>query len=235
MLSVLALNRIGRFLLDEGLVDPEYVSEHDSVLIVFQRLKDLFYPISASRTYISVVERRYAEAFVLKKMDEEFDPFGQRNLSGIEKASCQRIESSSAGKATIFLCAVFPFPVPFDRFGMAVRALFHLKRIDERYLVYRKRLVLCIVPSFAFVIDERGKREISVKFRKRGPQRERIIVLLVFHGGLCAHRKENEDTNRQVIGFVSLPMNPIFCLFQGKKIIPLKAAWPATMCKPVFS
>ncbi|MDY2896474.1 MAG: hypothetical protein SOT51_06255, partial [Candidatus Enterosoma sp.] len=86
----------------------------------------------------------------------------------------------------------------------------------------------------AFVIDERGKWELSVKFRKRGPQRERVLVLLVLHGGLYAHRKENEDTNRQVIGFVSLPMNPIFCLFQGKKIISLKASWPATMCKPVF-
>ena len=50
---------------------------------------------------------------------------------------------------------------------MAVRALFYLKRIDERYLVYRKRLVFGIVPSFAFVIDERGKRELSVKFRKK--------------------------------------------------------------------
>src|SRR5574344_996496 len=69
VLSVLGLNSIGRFLLDEGLVAPEYVTEHYSVLIVFQRLKDLFYPISASRTDISVVERRYAEAFVLKKMD----------------------------------------------------------------------------------------------------------------------------------------------------------------------
>lgn len=134
----------------------------------------------------------------------------------------------------ISLCSVFPFSVSFDRFGMAVRALFHLKRIDERYLVYRKRLVLGIVPCFAFVIDERGKWELSVKFRKRGPQRERVLVLLVLHGGLYAHRKENEDTNRQVIGFVSLPMNPIFCLFQGKKIISLKASWPATMCKPVF-
>lgn len=42
VLSVLGLNSIGRFLLDEGLVDPEYVTEHYSVLIVFQRLKDLF-------------------------------------------------------------------------------------------------------------------------------------------------------------------------------------------------
>ena len=134
----------------------------------------------------------------------------------------------------ISLCSVFPFSVLFDRFGMAVRTLFYLKRIDERYLVYRKRLVLGIVPCFAFVIDERGKWELSVKFRKRGPQRERVLVLLVLHGGLYAHRKENEDTNRQVIGFVSLPMNPIFCLFQGKKIISLKASWPATMCKPVF-
>ena len=134
----------------------------------------------------------------------------------------------------ISLCSVFHFYVLFDRFGMAVRTLFYLKRIDERYLVYRKRLVLGIVPCFAFVIDERGKWELSVKFRKRGPQRERVLVLLVLHGGLYAHRKENEDTNRQVIGFVSLPMNPIFCLFQGKKIISLKASWPATMCKPVF-
>lgn len=134
----------------------------------------------------------------------------------------------------ISLCSVFPFSVLFNRFGMAVRTLFYLKRIDERYLVNRKRLVLGIVLSYAFVIDERGKWEFSVKFRKRGPQRERVLVLLFFYGGLYAHRKENEDTIRQVIGFVFLPMNPIFCLFQCKKIIPLKAPWLATMCKPVF-
>jgi len=94
--------------------------------------------------------------------------------------------------------------------------------------------VFGILPSFAFVIGERGKRELSVKFRKGGPQRERVIVLFVFLGGLCLRFPSDEHTNRQVIGFVSLPMNPIFCLFQGKKIIPLKAAWPATMCKSVF-
>ena len=92
-----------------------------------------------------------------------------------------------------------------------------------------------IVPSFPFVIDERGKRGFSFKFRKRGSQRERVLVLFVFRGGLCAHRKENEDTNRQVIGFVSLPMNPIFCLFQGNKIIPPNESQSATMCKPVFT
>ena len=32
----------------------------------------------------------------------------------------------------ISLCSVFPFSVLFDRFGMAVRTLFYLKRIDER-------------------------------------------------------------------------------------------------------
>lgn len=167
-------------------------------------------------------------------MDKEFDPFSHRNLPGIEKTSCQRIESSSAGKAVISLCAVFLFSVSFDLFGMAVRTLFYLKRIDERYLVNRKRLMFGIVPAFAFVIDERGKRELSVKFRKGGPQRERVIVLFAFHGGLCAHRKENEDTNRQVIGSVFLPMNPIFCLFQGKKIIPPNETWPSTMCKLIF-
>ena len=122
----------------------------------------------------------------------------------------------------------------FDCFGKAVRTLLHLKRNDERYLVNRKKLVFGILPSFAFVIGERGKRELSVKFRKGGPQRERVIVLFVFLGGLCLRFPSDEHTNRQVIGFVSLPMNPIFCLFQGKKIIPLKAAWPATMCKSVF-
>lgn len=215
VLSVLTGDHVGRLLLDEGLIDPEYVSEYDSVLIVFQCHKDLFHPISACRTYIPVVQRGYAEAFVLEEMDKEFNLPSYGNLPGIDQTSGKRIESSSACKAEISLCAVLPFPVPFDRFGMAIWALFHLKRIDELYLVNRKRLVLCIVPSFAFFMDEGWKRKCPVKFRKCGPQREPVFILQFFHGGLYAHRKGSEDTNRQVIGFVSLPMNPIFTFFKA--------------------
>lgn len=68
VLSVLAIICIGRFLLDEGLVNPKFVTEHDFVLIVFQNLKALFYPISACWTNISVVERKYSESLTLKKM-----------------------------------------------------------------------------------------------------------------------------------------------------------------------
>ena len=154
MLPVLTGDHVGRLLLDEGLIDPEYVSEYDSVLIVFQCHKDLFHPISACRTHIPVVQRGYAEAFVLEEMNKEFNPLSYGNLPGIEQTSGKRIESSSACKAEISLRAVLPFPVLFDRFGMAIWTLFHLKRIDELYLVNRKWLMLCVVPSFAFVMDE---------------------------------------------------------------------------------
>lgn len=144
-------------------------------------------------------------------MDKEFNLLSYGNLPGIEQTSGKRIASSSACKAEISLCAV----LPFDRFEMAIWALFHLKRIDELYLVNRKWLMLFIVLSFAFVRDEGWKRKCPVKFRKCGPQREPVFVLQFFHGGLCAHRKGSEDTNRQVIGFVSLPMNPIFTFFKA--------------------
>lgn len=115
-------DRAIRLVAQEAFVDADIPIEPNVLRIVLQDQKYLPKPISACIVGVSVVQGGAEDALMLEETDEEFRPFRDGDLVGIEWRPGQRIEFVPATQAKIGLDSVLSFPVAYDVLGATARA-----------------------------------------------------------------------------------------------------------------
>ena len=139
-------DRAIRLVAQEAFVDADIAIEPNVLRIVLQDQKYLPKPISACIVGVSVVQGGAEDALMLEETDEEFRPFRDGDLVGIEWRPGQRIEFVPATQAKIGLDSVLSFPVAYDVLGATARAGLNGEGIGKDVLAQTRLPVLGIEP-----------------------------------------------------------------------------------------